>query len=318
MNLTQLAVFREIMNTGSISQAARNLGRTQPAISLALKSLEESLGVQLFERRGRRLSPAPEAHYLLSEASGVLDRLAQVSRAMQSLRAAETGRLSLAAMPGAGMMLFPRFVSDVLARSPDVTVSLLTRSSPQIRELGRSQSIDFAFSDFDGALETSPQISEAVISGDSFLAVHRDHPLAGAKEVGLEALHDAALCRMQPESPFDRKLEQRFTADGIRPRVMIRSQIMIPCIQFVAAGQGAAIFDPLTVVSERALNAGRGRIVYLKLRDPVRYDYSILTPRFRPLSVLAKTIRNEWRTEMIGMLNDVGAAPEATAFADVD
>ena len=72
------------------------------------------------------------------------------------------------------------------------------------------------------------------------------------------------------------------------------------------------------MVSERALNAGRGRIVYLKLRDPVRYDYSILTPRFRPLSVLAKTIRNEWRTEMIGMLNDVGAAPEATAFADVD
>ena len=143
MNLSQLNVFREIMNTGSISQAARNLGRTQPAVSLALKALEDDLGLKLFERRGRRLSPAPEAQYLLSEATGVLDRLAQVSRAMQSMRTAESGKLSLAAMPGTATMVFPRFVSGVLARSPNVTVSLLTRSSTQIRELGRSQSIDF-------------------------------------------------------------------------------------------------------------------------------------------------------------------------------
>ena len=149
MNLIQLNVFREIMETGSISQAARNLGRTQPAVSLALKSLEESLGVQLFERRGRRLSPAPEARYLHSEASGILNRLAQVSRAMQSLRSAEVGQLALAAMPGPATHLFPKFMSDVMARSPGVTVSLHTRSSTQIRELSRSQAIDFAFSDYD-------------------------------------------------------------------------------------------------------------------------------------------------------------------------
>lgn len=291
-------------------------GRTQPAVSLALKSLEDDLGLKLFERRGRRLSPAPEAQYLLSEATGVLDRLAQVSRAMQSMRTAETGRLSLAAMPGVATVLFPKFVSSVLARSPDVSVSLLTRSSTQIRKLGRSHAIDFAFSDFDRALEASPQISETVITGDSFLAVHRDHPLAAKAKVGLDALHQAALCRMQADSPFDRSLDQRLVAEGVTPRQIVRSQIMIPVIQFVAAGQGAAIFDPLTVASEQTLNAGEGKIAYVKLADPLRYEYTILTPRFRPLSEIAKTVRNDWREEVLRLLHDVGARPEVDAFSE--
>ena len=50
MNFTQLTVFREVMESGSISQTARKLGRTQPAISLAIKTLEKSLGLSLFDR----------------------------------------------------------------------------------------------------------------------------------------------------------------------------------------------------------------------------------------------------------------------------
>lgn len=69
MNLQQLAVFREVMETGSVSAAARNLGRTQPAVSASLKTLEDSLGMALFHREGRRLIAVPEAHYLLSEAT---------------------------------------------------------------------------------------------------------------------------------------------------------------------------------------------------------------------------------------------------------
>ncbi|WP_238705169.1 LysR family transcriptional regulator [Parasedimentitalea marina] len=63
------------MRSGSISQAARNLHRTQPAISASLKTLETDLDMPLFLREGRRLVPVPEAHYLLSEAKEVLDRI---------------------------------------------------------------------------------------------------------------------------------------------------------------------------------------------------------------------------------------------------
>ncbi|MFK7751649.1 MAG: LysR family transcriptional regulator [Sedimentitalea sp.] len=84
MNLNQLTVFHEVMTTGSISQAARNLGRTQPAVSLALKGLEETLGFQLFERQGRALVLVPEAQYLLTEARDILSHVSDVSRTLQN------------------------------------------------------------------------------------------------------------------------------------------------------------------------------------------------------------------------------------------
>ncbi|MBT8154686.1 LysR family transcriptional regulator [Epibacterium ulvae] len=56
------------LETGSMARAAANLGSIQPAISLTLRSLEESLGIVLFDRDTRNLKPVPEANYLLSEA----------------------------------------------------------------------------------------------------------------------------------------------------------------------------------------------------------------------------------------------------------
>ncbi|AZV80881.1 LysR family transcriptional regulator (plasmid) [Parasedimentitalea marina] len=65
MNFKQLTAFREVMLTGSISEAARNLLRTQPAISSLISGMEEEIGVKLFVRQGARVHPTPEAHYLL-------------------------------------------------------------------------------------------------------------------------------------------------------------------------------------------------------------------------------------------------------------
>ena len=57
MNLRQLEAFHEVILTGSVSEAGRNMGRTQPAVSALIAGLEESLDCQLFERRGGRLHP---------------------------------------------------------------------------------------------------------------------------------------------------------------------------------------------------------------------------------------------------------------------
>ena len=84
MKLNQLTAFREVMLTGSVSDSARNLGRTQPSISSQIHSLEQDIGMLLFERRGGRLHPVPEARYLLEEADTILQKLASVQRNMES------------------------------------------------------------------------------------------------------------------------------------------------------------------------------------------------------------------------------------------
>ena len=54
LSLRQLSTFREVMRSGSISQAARTVGRTQPAVSTMVQTLEDQLGFALFVRTRRR------------------------------------------------------------------------------------------------------------------------------------------------------------------------------------------------------------------------------------------------------------------------
>ena len=78
MDLRQMAIFREVILTGSVTEAARNLNRTQPSVSHAIARLEEELGMRLFERRRGRLHAVPEAHYLFRECDQMLTRVDQV------------------------------------------------------------------------------------------------------------------------------------------------------------------------------------------------------------------------------------------------
>ena len=57
LSLRQLMVFREVMRSGSVSEAAKTLHRSQPALSAMLSNMENELGFVLFERRGNRLMP---------------------------------------------------------------------------------------------------------------------------------------------------------------------------------------------------------------------------------------------------------------------
>lgn len=308
MNLSQLATFREIMVSGSISQAARNLGRSQPAVSLSLKALEDSLGHPLFERRGRSLLPAPEAHYLLSEATGVLDRVAAVTRTMKTLRNAQSGLLNVASMPGPAALLFPRFISDVIARSPEIGVSLMTRSSTQLRELVRSQSLDFAFGDHEPGAPLE-QTAETVIAGRCSLVMPADHPLAGAGVVSLADLSGAPFGMLQPDSALHKAVTRAFADVGAALTPRIRSQIVPPLIEFAAAGQCCAVVDPLSIAGEMRRGGQGARVVFREIAEPVWYEYALISPRFRAVSRLAVTVRDAWRDEVVAILDEVGAAP---------
>ncbi|MBW4707012.1 LysR family transcriptional regulator [Roseobacter sp. YSTF-M11] len=310
MNFTQLNVFREVMESGSISQTAKKLGRTQPAISLAIKNLEKSLDIQLFERRGRRLIPVPEARYLMAEATEILDRMSTVSGTMKSLRNAQSGHLNLAAMPGPSAFIFPRFISNTIAGNGNFRITFSSRSSPQIRELASTQSIDFGFADFDDPVGKAPQYHAEIISAACFCAIHRDHPLARKSVVSLRDLHDEPMGTLHGNLPLSRKLALEFERAGAALNVVNASQFFLPLMPFISSGHCCSIVDPLTVVTEQELDIGKGKIRFIPLQTPIRYEYAILTPLYRPLSQFATRIKDSWIEELLTVLNDIEARPE--------
>ncbi len=316
MNLTQLTVFREVMETGSISQTAKKLNRTQPAISLALKNLEKTLGLTLFERKGRRLVPVPEAHYLLAETTGILDRLATISSTMEGLIKGNAGNLNIATMPGPSAFLFPRFISQSVGENPDIRITLSTRSSPQIMELAGTQNIDFGFADFEHSAGKEPQYSAELIRADCFCAIDCEHPLASRKILTLSDLDGTPMGGLHPSHPFQRKVRQEFEDVAAEYNQTVTCQYFLPLIPFVSSGQCCSIVDPLTVATEKELNLSNGKLVFLPFEKPLRYEYALLEPDHRPPSQLAIQIKAGWKAEVLKKLEAVQANPHATSVDD--
>ena len=309
MNVMQLTVFREVMETGSISQAARQLGRTQPAISLAIKNLERTLNLTLFERSGRRLIPVPEAQYLLVEAKSILDRMTTVSETMKSLQLAQTGNLNIAAMPGPSAFIFPKFVSEIVENNAGFQTTISSRSSPQIRELASTQSIDFGFADFHPPVGKEHRYTAEIVRSDCFCAVHCDHPLARKDTIKISDLDNEPIGTLQGEHPWSRRLAHLFQQEGATLKSNIAAQFFLPLIPFISLGHCCAIVDPLTVITERELNTSKGNVVFIPFDAPARYEYATLTPTYRPASKHATQVKEAWMSSQFNVLEGIDANP---------
>ncbi len=321
MNLTQITVFQAVMTSSSLSDAAKKLGRTQPAVSAAIRNLEDQLGLKLFHREGRKLVPVPEARYLSIEVQAILSQLSQVRQTMRLLVDGSAGSLTIAAMPGPVAALFPRFIARQISGNAEIKVSIMARSSAQIAELARAQNIDFGFADAPDGDDTASLYSADLISGRCFVSVPRDHRLAQAERVFLEDLSGEPIGTLQANHAHRRDLEKRFSRSGLGFRPNVESQTFLPILQFVAAGQCCAIIDPLTVVHVDKTETLSEEIVILPLAEAVRYHYALYAPKHRPISLLAERLRLAWLQEVSDLLAERNAEPRiryAEQASDID
>ena len=312
MNISQMSAFQAVMTSASLSDAAKKLGRTQPAVSAAIKTLEEQLGLQLFLREGRKLVPVPEAQYLLTETTAILSQMKRVRQTMKSLADGQSGALQFAAMPGPVSMLFPRFIADQIEAASNTSVSILARSSSQIAELARAQSIDFGFADAPDDWSSETLYKAELISACCFVAVPHDHALAKKDEVAIADLEAVPMGSLQATHAHQREVENLFQAQGHRYSRTVESQTFLPILQFVGAGQCCSIVDPLTAIHVRSV-ADLSQVVTMRpLKEELRYSYAIFEPKYRPLSVLAGQIKRAWRDEVLRLLGDAHADPKVT------
>lgn len=315
MNFSQISTFRAVMTSQSLSDAAKKLGRTQPAVTASIKALEEQLGMDLFERRGRKLIPVPEAQYLLKEADAILSRMSRVKQTMRSLSHGAAGTLTVAAMPGPVSMIFPKFIASRLRDSEGITVSILARTSPQIAELARAQSLDFGFADAEESGGSDRLFRAEIIEADSMVALPTNHPLARKDKIAIMDLDGAPFGVLPLPHAQTLGLQRAFDACGATLIKAVESQTFLPIFHFVASGQCITVVDPLSVylVGEKAMVEG---VIAKPMAEPIRYRYALYSPRFRPISVVAQNLRDAWRAEVMRLLENAGARPQALGVED--
>ncbi|UWQ90534.1 LysR family transcriptional regulator [Rhodobacteraceae bacterium M382] len=297
MNLSfrQLQAFREVMRTGSVSEAARILGRTQPAASALIANLEGELGLALFRRQRGKLVPTPEARYFLPEAEAILDRLALSTRTMREIGELSQGRLKIACMPAAAPVMMPQLVAEFLDDKPDVRVSLMMRASSVIEEWISSQQYDIGLSETpnpSGALETEDFRLACVC------ALPADDPLAHKEDITAADLDRRPMAALQDGHPNLIDTQRAFAVQKARFVQRFELRNFQPAMTLVENGLCACICDPITAAGFIKARPEPRSVVFRRFTPNVELAVSILQPAHRPPSTLATSFAQCLSTEL--------------------
>ena len=294
MKLNQMQAFQEIMLTGSVSEAARNLHRSQPAISASIATLENELEMKLFERRNGRLHPVPEAHYLLQECSELLGRVDTLRQNMKGIKALKSGKLEIVTMPGPSVFLLPELIANFAADKPAFESELMSRSSEVVYQLVAAQQFDLGIADhMEGKTEDTSLINSQTFKFDCVAAIPSDDPLNQYDILTPELLSGKPVATLYSGHEAYENLSRVFQESRSNLNVRFKTRYFIPHFTYVEKGLAYGMVDPIAMDSYQSYKSDSTSISFKPFYPSVGYRISILRPAFRPASLMIEAFQKE-------------------------
>lgn len=121
---SDLRVFVRVLDRGSFSSAAKDLGLTPSAVSKLISRLEDRLGARLLERSTRRLVLTPEGEMFLARARRIVAEIEEAEAEVARVRGAPRGRLRINAGTAFGLHQLAPALADFLGRYPEIDIDL--------------------------------------------------------------------------------------------------------------------------------------------------------------------------------------------------
>lgn len=243
VGLKSLRSFRAILQAGSITGAARDLGLSQPAVSRLLAKLERSIGFQLFHRDRGRLLPTPEALIFLEQVEHALGGIDRVSDLARNISANKVGQLKLVAPPSFSEGVLPDIVAEFLQRFPDVHLTLESRSVETAKAMIATREVDGGF--VKRPVGRMDLREEPIIKSECVCLIHAEHPLAKRASLDPRALIGEPLILLGLGQSSRMHIEAAFAATGVRPNVRIDTHTIASAAALASRRLGVAIVNAL-------------------------------------------------------------------------
>ena len=299
MKPRQLEVFHAIMSAPSLTEAARGLGVSQPAVSATLKQMEDELGLLLFDRVGGRLVPTQEADLLFPEVERVFLRLQALRRIMKGIREGSSGFLSVIAVPTLADTVVPRAFTTMQRRCPGMRLRLEIGSGRQIADAVVRREFDLGLVYGPNA---HPEVGAEVIGHTTVgCAMRADHKLAGRAALTPRDLEDQSVTTFPPGAPIRTRLEEAFSAASAELVTAGEVTYSFTACLLAMEGAGIALVDPL-IVATRAFPG----LVIRPLTPPLAVELLLLYPKSRPRSRLMHEVIVEMRKTLADLLKHGG------------
>jgi len=281
----QFEAFHAVIETGTVTAAAAQLGVSQPAISNLLSQLERKTALKLFQRRRGRLVPTPEATVLFREVDTVVRGLDHVNQAVRDLKNQRAGQLQVASTHALAFGFIPQQIARFCADKPDLTIAFQSQYSGKIQEWVIAGLFEI------GVCEVPLQhdgLRRQTYVYETACALPSDSPLAASETVTPQMLDGVPFIAMGPGHMVTRRTREAFHAEGATWHVRCHTDLFRNALNLVRQGLGAALIDPFTLASEPA----EGYVVR-PFRPRIQLDLMIVTARTRPLSSVGQVFLDQ-------------------------
>jgi DNA-binding transcriptional LysR family regulator len=242
MKLRHLEILHAILQTGSITQAAKLLHVSQPSVSARLAHCEAQLGVNLFLRVGGRLKPTPEVEQLFPDIRTVFQGVENVTRRAKSLASGRSGHLTL----GGTLALATGHLVDAVAlfrrQVPDVEITIEALQTPAL--IARVAAREFDLGVCYGPVAHDGLNIERIAVGEILCVMPADHPLAKKKTLTAKDLEGQPLISYDAQDSLRGKVDRLFSGSSRLPHFGLQVGQTITAIRLVQAGAGIAIVEP--------------------------------------------------------------------------
>jgi DNA-binding transcriptional LysR family regulator len=281
MDTRQLASFCAVVDNESFSLAAEQLGVTQPAVSLQIRSLEKRLGRRLLDRSGRRVEPTEAGQRLYRSAQRMLALEEQLVEEVADASEGElAGKFQLGASTGPGGSVVPLLLCEFQRANPSVRVSLTVSDTQTIVDqvAGRELALGIV-----GAARRHRGVTfEPFFRDEVVLACPPGHPFAG-RTITLEELQAEPPVVMQEGAGVRQVIDDALRAAGLRDRnldVKLELGLQESVKSAVAAGYGISFISRSAIEAE--LSTGAIATARVEGLEPAR-EISLVTASGRTM-----------------------------------
>lgn len=255
MNVSQLRAFVAVIERGSFSEAARELGISQPAVTMQVQSLESALGATLLDRRYRRVDLTEAGRTLLPHARHVLDQIEKARDEISALSGTVTGRLTIAASTTPGVYVVPGLLGDFVKHYPEVGISVSVHDTAEVVDAVESGIAQLGIT---GAMVRGARANFQEIGTDELVLIASpNHQLATKAAIPLAELCNEAWVSRESGSGT-RQMVERILADhgldAAELRVVVELGTGEAIVNAVEGGLGIAVVS--RYVAHKALELG--------------------------------------------------------------
>src|SRR3989440_299151 len=260
----RVRAFGALTEQHHMPAVAESLGITQPAVSIAVRQLEDSIGVALFERTSRGMMPTPAGAALALRLKRALAEIRHAVADIASLRGITQGTVTVGALPLGRTSLLPESIAGVVAKYPGLRVATMEGSFEALAASLRAGDLDFILGALRPAEYASDLKGEPLAEDELGIVCRQGHPWAERKQIPSQ---DLARCRwMLPRvnTPNRMLFERALTARGLPPPNVVVETSDLAVLRGVLLNS-----DLLTAISPRQLSYELGTELLTLLPIPL-------------------------------------------------